>query len=162
LARCLIIGCGCRGRALAGQLVARGFSVRGTTRIEAFRARIEAAGAEVVVGDPDRVGTLSRALEHVSVACILLGSAVGPREQIVALHTSRLEMLLQRMLDTTIRGVVYEAAGSVDDRILRDGAEVVRRACEGSRIPFAFLQADPAEVDAWIEAAATAVERILH
>jgi hypothetical protein len=162
LARCLIIGCGCRGRALAGVLVARGLSVRGTTRGEASRPHIEAVGAEVAICDPDRVATLSRALEHVTVACILLGSAVGPPERITALHGSRLEMLLQRMLDTTVRGVVYEATGSVEDQILRDGAEVVRRACEGSRIPFAFLRADPSDRGAWLAAAVTAVEGILH
>ena len=34
----------------------------------------------------------------------------GTPEQLAALHGTRLEMLLERMLDTTVRGVVYERA----------------------------------------------------
>ena len=139
----------------------RGLTVRGTTRSPARRSLIEATGAEAIVGDPDRVATLARALDHVSVACILLGSAVGEREQIAALHSSRLEMLLQRMLDTTVRGIVYETAGSVDEAILRRGSEVVRATCEGSRIRFAFLTADQTDYSRWLAAAAAAVEHNL-
>jgi len=56
MARILIVGCGCRGRALARELGERGHAVRGTSRTEAGRARIEAAGFEGVVADPDRLG----------------------------------------------------------------------------------------------------------
>ena len=77
MARCLIIGCGCRGQMLARALVGQGHAVRGTTRRPERAAEILAAGAEPVVGDPDRLGTLVGALDHVSVAMILLGSARG-------------------------------------------------------------------------------------
>jgi uncharacterized protein YbjT (DUF2867 family) len=159
--RCLIIGCGCRGRTLARELRAGGHAVRGTTRDPARRAEIEAAGAEAFVGDPDRVGTLAPALEHVGVACVLLGSAVGPPEQLAALHGSRLDMLLERTLDTTVRGVVYEAAGSVDPGLLRQGAERVRYACERSLIPYVLLRADPSDHAVWLQDAAAAVQRAL-
>jgi Trk K+ transport system NAD-binding subunit len=43
LARCLIIGCGCRGRMLARELVKDGHAVRGTTRDRARLAAIEEA-----------------------------------------------------------------------------------------------------------------------
>lgn len=162
MARCLIVGCGCRGRLLAGELRARGLAVRGTTRSAAGAEAIAATGAEAVVGDPDRVATLARALDHVSVACILLGSAVGPSELISDLHGSRLEMLLQRMLDTTIRGIVYEAAGSVDESVLRSGAALVGRVCEGSLIPFVLLRSDPSDRAGWVAGAVEAVESILH
>ena len=49
------------------------------------------------------------------------------------------------MLDTTVRGIVYEAAGSVDRALLAAGAELVRERCEDSRIPFALLDADPGD-----------------
>ncbi len=162
MARCLIVGCGCRGRLLAAELGARGFAVRGTTRSAAGCAAIEAVGAEALIGDPDRVATVVRGLDHVSVACILLGSAVGPRERIAALHSSRLEMLLQRMLDTTIRGVVYEAAGSVGDEILGAGAELVRARCLGSRTEFALLETDPSDHAGWLADAVQAVDTVLH
>jgi hypothetical protein len=161
LARCLIVGCGCRGRALARELRAGGHAVRGTTRDPGHRAEIEATGAEAFVGDPDLVGTLAPALEHVSVACILLGSAVGTRERLAALHGTRLDMLLERMLDTTVRGVVYEAAGSIDAELLRHGAERVRYACERSLIPHVLLTADPSDHPAWLREARDGVQRAL-
>jgi hypothetical protein len=161
VARCLIIGCGCRGRLLARALVTDGHAVRGTSRNPGNAGAIESVGAEAWVGDPDRVVTLSRALEHVTIACILLGSATGPPEQLAALHGSRLEMLLTRMLDTTVRGIVYEARGSVGAELLRRGGELVRQACEDSRIPVALFEADPGEPLAWAQAAHEAVRSLL-
>jgi hypothetical protein len=124
-------------------------------------AAIEAAGAEAVLGDPDVVGTLVRSFEHVGVACVMLGSAVGPAAQLAALHGTRLEMLLARMLDTTVRGVVYEAAGSVDPEVLAVGATIVRERCEDSRIPYVLLRAGPGDHRAWTAAAVDAVHRTL-
>jgi uncharacterized protein YbjT (DUF2867 family) len=161
LARCLIVGCGCRGQALARNLIAAGHAVRGTTRDPARRQAIEAVGAEAFVGDPDVVATLARSLEQVSVACVLLGSAGGAPAQLAALHGTRLEMLLTRMLDTTVRGIVYEAAGSVDQALLSAGAARVRERCEDSRIPYVLLDADPAGWEAWTAAAVKAVDRVL-
>lgn len=159
--RCLIIGCGCRGRALATELRTIGHAVRGTTRDPGGCAAIEAVGAEAFVGDPDRVATLTPALEHVSVACLLLGSAAGEPEALAALHGSRLDMLLERMRDTTVRGVVYEARGTVDPQLLQAGAERVRWACERSLIPYQLLVSEPAELGPWVSAAAEAVQRAL-
>jgi nucleoside-diphosphate-sugar epimerase len=106
MARVLIVGCGCRGRELAGELRARGHAVRGTTRLDAGRTALEAAGIEAWVGDPDRIGTLTYALDGVTILCWLMGSARGTPEQLAALHGSRLKMLLERTIDTTVRGVV--------------------------------------------------------
>jgi nucleoside-diphosphate-sugar epimerase len=161
LARCLIIGCGCRGRSLARELVAQGHAVRGTTRRSDGVASIERTGAEAVVADPDVIGTLARWFEHVSVACVLLGSAVGTPEQLAALHGARLEMLLTRMLDTTVRGVVYEAAGSVDPAVLASGAALVSDRCEDSHIPYVLLSAAPTEHGAWTRAALNAFDHAL-
>jgi uncharacterized protein YbjT (DUF2867 family) len=161
VARCLIIGCGCRGLSLTAALRAEGHAVRATTRDPARVAELEAAGAEPVIGDPDRVATLSRALDHVGVICLLLGSATGDPEQLRALHTTRLAMLLEKTLDTTVRGVVYESVGSVDPAVLRAGAGVVASACERSLIPHVLLAADPNDHDTWTGAAAGAVDRAL-
>jgi len=162
MARCLIIGSGCRGLSLTRELRARGHAVRGTTRDASRRAEIEAAGAEAFVGDPDRIATLASALDHVGVACVLLGSATGTREQLEALHGTRLDMLLERMLDTTVRGVVYERAGSVDSDLLAVGTERVRYACERSLIPYVLLSADPGVHETWLAAASSAVEQALN
>jgi uncharacterized protein YbjT (DUF2867 family) len=161
MARCLIVGCGCRGLVLAGELIARGHTVRGTTRDPARLGELEAAGVEPFVGDPDRIATLSRAFDHVGVVCVLLGSATGSAEQLQALHGTRLEMLLTRMVDTTARGVVYQSAGSVNSAVLDAGARRVRESCERSLIGFVLLDADPDELARWVGAAAAAVEQVL-
>jgi nucleoside-diphosphate-sugar epimerase len=161
LARCLIVGCGCRGRALASELRRRGHVVRGTTRRAEQLAEIEGAGVEAVLADPDRVATLALALDHVGVACILLGSASASADQLRALHGPRLEMLLVRVLDTTVRGVVYEASGSVPGEVLGAGAAIVRGACATSQIRYSLLDADPADHRSWLAAAARAVESTL-
>lgn len=146
---------------MARELVAHGHAVRGTTRDPDRLAGIEAAGAEAVLGDPDVIATLARAFEHVGVACILLGSAVGSPERLTALHGTRLDMLLTRMVDTTVRGVVYEATGSVDRALLDAGGALVQERCEDARIPYALLDADPADAGAWTVAAVAAVSRTL-
>jgi uncharacterized protein YbjT (DUF2867 family) len=161
MARCLIVGCGCRGLALAGELIARGHAVRGTTRDPGRADELEAARVEAFIGDPDRVATLARAFDHVGVACVLLGSVTGSRQQLEALHGSRLEMLLTRMVDTTARGIVYESAGSVDPELLRAGALRVQQACERSLIPYVLLGADPRQRAEWLSAAGAAVEQVL-
>lgn len=162
MARVLIVGCGCRGQALARALAADGHAIRGTTRRPDGAAAIAAAGVEPYVGDPDRIGTLTYALDGTTIVCWLLGSATGGADAVAALHGSRLQMLLERSIDTTVRGIVYEASGSVAAETLQAGAETVRRACDYSEIPFAVLRADPADADAWLGAAHEAVIGLLR
>ena len=118
MARVLIVGCGCRGQALARDLVAAGHAVRGTTRDPARTDTIAAAGAEPYVGDPDRIGTLMDALVGVTVVCWLLGRVPDPD-----LHRGRLRMLFEKLVDTPVRGVVYELALPEGEAIARDAAE---------------------------------------
>jgi uncharacterized protein YbjT (DUF2867 family) len=161
VARCLIIGCGCRGQQLARSLIESGHVVRGTTREATRRRAIESAGAEAVVADPDRVATLVPALDHVSVACVLLGSATGSPEQLHALHGSRLEMLLTRLVDTTVQGLVYETRGSVDPALLERGAGLVEAFAADTRARWAPLDADPADHSGWLGSAVQRVTEVL-
>jgi nucleoside-diphosphate-sugar epimerase len=158
--RCLIIGCGCRGRALATSLIAAGHSVRGTSRRSEQVPALEAAGVEPFVGDPDRVGTIVPALQQVSVACLLLGSADGDPERVAALHGPRLEMLLEKMVDTTVRGVVYESAGTVAADVLERGRELLSVAWQRSRIPCTTIDTDPSDHHSWLRAAEAAIDRM--
>ncbi|HET8673576.1 MAG TPA: NAD(P)H-binding protein [Thermoleophilaceae bacterium] len=161
MARVLIVGCGCRGGELAAALRERGHAVRGTTRDEAELARIEAAGAEAVVADPFRLATLTPKLEGVSVLCWLLGSARGEADELAALHGTRLETLLETLVDTHVRGVVYEGTGSVPRDLLQNAAELVRRAHETYLMPAEILTHDPSDHAGWVSEAAAAVERVL-
>jgi nucleoside-diphosphate-sugar epimerase len=119
LARVLIVGCGCRGQELARALTADGHAVRGTTRDPARLEAIAGTGAEAVLADPDRVGTLVSALAAVTVVVWLLGSASGTVD---ALHGPRLRALLEKLVDTPVRGYVHEAAGDGDAELVREAA----------------------------------------
>lgn len=156
MARALIVGCGCRGRMLGQRLLGEGWAVRGTSRREEGLTAIEAAGIEPALADPDRLGTVLELVGDVAVAYWLLGSAEGDAEALEAIHGSRLERLMERLVDTPVRGVVYEAAGSVPAPLLAGGAEIVREAGERWRIPFAVLDSEPDPPAAWVDAALVA------
>lgn len=159
--RVLLIGGGCRGRGLTESLVADGHAVRLVTRDEANRARVERCGAQCWVADPDVVGTLRYALENVTILVWALATAAGTPEQVAALHGPRLEMMLSKTIDTTVRGVVYEAAGTVAAETLAGGVAELRRACELNEIPFAVLETEPARRAEWIAAARSAIDGLL-
>jgi hypothetical protein len=159
--RVLLIGGGCRGLHLAENLVAGGHAVRAVTRYEANRARIERTGAECWIGDPDVVGTLRYALENVTVLVWALGTAGGAPEDVAALHGPRLHMMLSKTIDTTVRGVVYEAAGTVERATLAAGVAELRRTCQRNEIPYALVEEDPAQRVAWVTAARAAIDGLL-
>ncbi len=161
MARVLIVGCGCRGQALARDLRAAGHAVRGTTRDPARTAAIAAAGAEPYVGDPDRVATLMEALTGVTVLCWLMGSASGSAEAVAALHDGRLRMLWEKLVDTPVRGVVIEGAGTVPVPVRARGEAVARMAHATWMIPLEVLDVAPADHDAWRAAAGAAIARLL-
>ena len=135
--------------------------VRGTTRSLERVAAIEETGAEAYVGDPDRLATLFPALDHVSVAYVLLGSACGSPADLAALHGDRLESLVFKMVDTTIRVVVYEACGSVDTALLESGMAIVERLCVTNRMLYGFVRADPRDCSGWLDAALDAMQGAL-
>lgn len=90
-------------------MVQRGHAVRVTTRSEQGRAEIEAIGAECWIGTPDRLATLRGSLQNVTILCWMLAGAHGPAEQLAALQGSRLEFFLGQAIDTTARGLIYDA-----------------------------------------------------
>jgi uncharacterized protein YbjT (DUF2867 family) len=155
MARVLIVGCGCRGRELARALVGDGHAVRGTTRDPGRVAAIESAGAEGRVADPNRLATLLPGLEGVSAICWLMGSAAGE------VHGTRLRSLVEKLVDTPVRGLVYEAGGSAGAARLNGGAQIVRAAGETYRMPVRVVDADPARHERWLSAMREAVSGVL-
>ena len=149
------MGCGCRGCSLAGALPDH--AIRGTTRSPDRAAELGAEGIEGVVADPDRLATLVPVLGGVTVVCWLMGSAADSPE----VHGDRLRTLMEHLVDTPVRGFVYEAAGSVDAPLLESGAQIVRQASDTWRIRVQVVSADPADHEAWLEAMKEAVERTL-
>lgn len=124
-------------------------------------SEIAAAGAESYVGDPDRVGTLMSALDAVAVVCWLMGSAHGAPAALADLHGNRLRFFLEKCVDTTVRGFAYEAAGKADPLLLSEGARSVREANATWAIPYALIEAAPADHVAWLAAARGAVDALL-
>jgi uncharacterized protein YbjT (DUF2867 family) len=155
----LIVGCGGRGQVLARELLAAGHAVRGTTRDPARADAIAAAGAESYLGDPDRIATLMEAIAGVTVVAWLLGSATG--EGAGELHAGRLRMLCEKLVDTPVRGLLYEGAGTLADEVLAGGAEVVRTAAATWSIPLEVLMTDPSECERWTADAGRCVARLL-
>ena len=155
MARVLIVGCGCRGQALAAALGEH--TVRGTTRSPERLPELEAAGVDGVVADPDRLATLVPALTGVTVVCWLMATADGSPE----VNDARLATLMEHLVDTPVRGLVYEGAGSVDPGVLERGAEIVRTASHTWHIPVEVVTADPASHAAWVQAMEDAVTRLL-
>lgn len=145
--RVLLVGGGCRGLELTRSLVADGHAVRVVTRDEARRAAIEEAGGECWIGDPDRIGTLRYALANVTVLVWALGTVDVPE-----LHGSRLEMMLERTVDTMVRGVIYERG---------PGTEIVERMCRRNEVPYVILDADPSDSAGWARAVRASIDGLL-
>jgi len=127
MARALIVGCGCRGRELGEKLLADGWAVRGTSRREEGLEQIKAAGIEPAPADPDRPGTILELVNDVAVLVLLLGGTKGTGEELGAIHGPRLERLMEHLVETPVRGVLYEGT--------EEGAEVVEAASRTWRIP---------------------------
>jgi len=157
----LIVGCGCRGRLLGKRLLGEGWAVRGTSRREDGLAPIEAAGIEPALADPERPATVLERVGDVTVVHWLLGSAEGDEETMAAIHGPRLERLMERLVDTPVRGFVYEAVGSVSRRYLAQGEEIVLAAARTWRIPVEVVRAEPSDPAAWSAAMADAALAVL-
>lgn len=153
MARALIVGCGCRGRALGCGLLDQGWVVRGTSRTAAGVEAIEAAGIDGALADPDRPGTVLDLVGDVALVYWLMGSAQGADADLSAIHGPRLQGLLERLVDTPVRGFVYEGAGTAAPGHLLAGSEAVNRASATWRIPARVVEEPPASPpDAWLTA----------
>ena len=160
MARALIVGCGCRGRELGGELAGLGWRVRGTSRTAKGLQAITAAGIDEAQADPDRAGTVLELCGDVAVVVWLLGSASGEPEAISAVHGPRLERLLEKLVDSPVRGFAYEAAGAVQAKTLAEGARITERAGERWRIPMTLLT-EEREEPGWAARTAAAIERLV-
>ena len=102
--------------------------VRGTSRTAEGAALIEDFGIEAVVADPLVLGTLLPCLEGVTVVVWMLGRVDSPE-----LHGPRLESMLGKLVDSGVRGFVYQAGS---------GASLVHAAGERWRMPVAVAPYD--------------------
>lgn len=148
--RVLIVGGARRGLTLAAELVSQGHAVR-IAGDEAQRTAVEDAGGEFWLGTPDRIGSLRYALENVTALFWMLGDVDRPE-----LHGSRLEMMLERTIDTTTRGVIYESFGTHGAA----GSEIVLRMATKNEIPYVLVGEDPGDDEAWRQAVFAGLDAI--
>lgn len=158
MARALLVGCGCRGRRLGSLLRDRGWQVRGTSRTDRGLELIAREGIEPALADPDRPGTVLDHVGDVTAVAWLLAGAEGEPDSLAALHGARLERLLEKLVDTPVRGFVYEARGTLPEQVLERGRGLVEDASRRWRIPVALIEVDHEPPSKWAAAAATAVE----
>jgi hypothetical protein len=145
--------------ALAQGLMVAGHPVRGTTRDPARVPELEAAGIEPAVGDPYRLATLMPHVANTSAMVWLMASATG--EDVEALHRTRLQTVVERLVDTPVRGMIYEAQGTLPPELLKEGAAAVRKAAVTWQMPYAIVEADPTAHEAWLGAMIEGVEGLL-
>jgi hypothetical protein len=151
LARALIVACGCRGCLLGKRLLAEGWEVRGTSRTDDGLAAIREAGIEPALADPLHPHTVLELVADVTIVLWLLASAQGPPEELSAIHGSRLERLMERLIETPVRGFVYEMEGTVDPILLEHGSEALEAAGDTWRVGIACVFVDPRDPHDWAE-----------
>jgi hypothetical protein len=81
---------------------------------------------------------------------------------VAAIHGPRLEGLLERLVDSPLRGFAYEGAGTADRRALAAGAAVARAAAERWQIPVEIVDTGPSDHAAWLDAMIAATERLVY
>jgi hypothetical protein len=109
------------------------------------------AGVEPYIGDPDRIATLMDALYGTTIVCWLMATADNAE-----LHGGRLRMLCEKLVDTPVRGVVYEAAGPA-----AAGVPIVEDARTRWNLPVEVVVTPPERCEEWTSGMAAAVERLL-
>jgi hypothetical protein len=161
VARALIVGCGCRGRLLGRRLLAAGWEVRGTSRGEDGLATIGEAGIEPALADPLHPHTVLDLVGDVTIVLWPLASAQGPPEELSAIHGPRLERLMERLIETPVRGFVYEMRGTVDPILLEHGSEVLEAAGDTWRVGISCVFVDPQDPHDWAEIMAGAATSLV-
>lgn len=160
--RALIVGCGEAGTLAGAELIERGWTVRGTTRDTERVGTIEAAGIEGAVADPDRVGSIVELLADVTILVWPFATAGGDEELVRELHSHRLPSLLEKVVDTPVRGIVFETAGEGVGAPGLDAAEAAMADAEERwRIPVVRISGDRSDPGRWAGELADAVERAI-
>ena len=130
---------------------------------QAGRAAIEAVGAECWIGTPDRIATLRYALDGVTLACWLLGTACGEPESLAALYGTRLEFFVNADdRHDRSRPAVSRLAGSLNAATRAAGRALISEA-RGLQRDSTGRAATPtrAILEVWIAQARTAIAALL-
>lgn len=152
MARILLTGTPERLAPVAERLVTDGYVVRcavpgGATVVE---------GAESIDATPDLPGGIVMALQGVTVVCWLLGDEPWRDPD---LHGEKLETMLLRVVDTGVRGFVYELPTGFDgaDALAQAGVAQLDHARDTWHIPTATVTTTESPLSQSIPAAITSL-----
>jgi hypothetical protein len=93
------------------------------------------------------------ALTGTTIVAWLMGTADNAE-----LHGGRLRMLTEKIVDTPVRGLLYEAVGPWHE----EGEMIARAARATWNIPLQVVRTDPADCAAWTRDMAAAVQLLLE
>jgi len=105
---------------------------------------LAASGVDIWNGSTERLATLRGALEGVAIACWLMADEPAGEQRVAS--------FIAQIVDSTVRGLVYEAAGCSSE---------VKRLCALNAIPLAVVSESPAERARWLSAAREAVASLI-
>ena len=98
------------------------------------------------------------ALDGASAVVWLMGTANGSADAVEAVHGTRLESMLELIVDTPARGLVYETGG-VEREV---GVHAARCAESVYEMPIVVLEADPGDRERWLAEAWRAALALLE
>lgn len=133
--------------------------MRGTSRSGDGVSRIESAGLEGAESDPDRVGTVLEEVADVAVVIWALGAATGPSA--VDVNGDRLESMLERLVDTPVRGFVLDAPPAEGEDPFARAVELTTLASDTWRIPVEVVRVSRSARETWVAEMARAVRSVL-
>lgn len=135
MARVLLTGSAARLAPVAERLLADGYAVRC-----AVPGGVEVCGGvESVDATPRLPGGVVMALDAVAVVCWLLGDADWSDP---LLHDGQLETMLARVVDTGVRGFVYERPAGFDGAgaLAASGERQLAHAAQTWHVPVAIVE----------------------
>lgn len=179
MARVLIVGDSDRVLLLTDALKGAGHLVRVVGFASARRDAVEAAGADYVGGDPARLGTITAALTNVSIACWMPAGSRGEGGEEVRIDGERLRAFLEKTIDSTVRGLVYEIPDGEDQAFRAapeggqgDGGErsagglgglaIAREIAGLNSIPLRVLSVEATDAERWCAQALAEIERLIR
>ncbi len=138
-----------------------GHVVRGTSRSQENLKHVADVGIEPAAADPVRLSQIMEHIEDVAVVVWLMGDARGDESGVSILHGAILEHMLRKLVDTQVRGFVYESSGRVNVGLIEKGREHVEYANRTWHIPVSFIDQSHDDAGRWLTEALQSVDSLL-